>query len=312
MPITERDFELLNSYVDGRLTQNERAVLESRLVSDTALKAELESLRATVGLLKMAERVRAPRSFTLDPQVYGKPARSSFWQRWGVSALTPLASAGAALAVLMILGGGFVMTASFGSLVQRAAAPAPVAQEQGADAFMAAEATEAATEASAESLMTAADAGTPAADSAGVAAAGPAAAGPNQAAAPIAPGAGGGAGGGLPPDSGGVPSPQPTAAAALPPSTDDGSRYGGAGPAAGNIAADQAPGAAAPKAGPGETDAGAAEAIEAAPESAQSVPVDSVSVVEPAPVLPLMPLLGGGLVLAGIALLAVIFIRRRA
>lgn len=97
--LDERDLILLNAYLDNELSAEERASFEKRLARDPALQAELRSLQATVALLGMAERVRVPRNFTLDPSVYGKPARSAWWERMGLSALMPLAAVGATIVV---------------------------------------------------------------------------------------------------------------------------------------------------------------------------------------------------------------------
>lgn len=77
---SERDLELLSAYLDGELTDREREALEKRLAQDGTLRATLQSLRDTVALVRDLPPLKAPRNFTLDPAVYGRPVR--WWQRW--------------------------------------------------------------------------------------------------------------------------------------------------------------------------------------------------------------------------------------
>ena len=66
-----RDVERLSAYLDGELSQAERARLESRLARDAGLSAALDELRATRALLRRTLRRRAPRNFTLTPKMAG-------------------------------------------------------------------------------------------------------------------------------------------------------------------------------------------------------------------------------------------------
>jgi hypothetical protein len=99
--LSEQDFIQLNAYLDGELSTGEREVFEARLAGDVSLRQELDALRVTVSLVRMAERVPLPRNFTLDPAVYGRPARRS-----GLSGFWPaLSTAGAALSTLLVVAG---------------------------------------------------------------------------------------------------------------------------------------------------------------------------------------------------------------
>lgn len=111
-PIDERDLIDLNAYLDGELTDQERTAFESRLALDDTLQAELRALRATVAILKMAEPIRAPRNFTLDPAVYGKPDKGSFWDRLSTPLKVMLPAGAAILATLVCA--GIVILASGG------------------------------------------------------------------------------------------------------------------------------------------------------------------------------------------------------
>ena len=66
-----RDLELLSAYLDGQLNPSDSARLESRLASDESLRAALDHLRSTRSLLRQLPSRRAPRNFTLTPQMAG-------------------------------------------------------------------------------------------------------------------------------------------------------------------------------------------------------------------------------------------------
>jgi hypothetical protein len=74
--ISPRDGELLSAYLDGQLAPRERAHLESRLQGDHQLRIALGELRRTRTILRSQPRLRAPRNFTLTPQMAGMPRRS--------------------------------------------------------------------------------------------------------------------------------------------------------------------------------------------------------------------------------------------
>lgn len=65
--MTERDYELLSAYLDGELSEAERASLEARLQTDDLLRSELDALRQTVALISSLPSLKAPRSYTLNP-----------------------------------------------------------------------------------------------------------------------------------------------------------------------------------------------------------------------------------------------------
>jgi hypothetical protein len=124
--LSEQDFIQLNAYLDGELPERERKAFELRLANDAGLLRELEGLRVTVSLLGMAERVPVPRNFTLDPAVYGRPARRS-----GLSGLWPvLSTAGAALSTLLVCAGLVLALTSKGALIASAPMAAEVVREE--------------------------------------------------------------------------------------------------------------------------------------------------------------------------------------
>lgn len=92
------DLELLSAYIDGALTDGERADLEARLLTDADLRRELARLRATVDLVKTLPTLAAPRDFTLTRQTARRP-RTHF-----VTSATFSALSTAAAVILLIVG----------------------------------------------------------------------------------------------------------------------------------------------------------------------------------------------------------------
>ncbi|MBI2759770.1 MAG: hypothetical protein HYX49_13990 [Chloroflexi bacterium] len=66
-----RDVELLSAYLDGQLSPSDSIRLESRLSSDPSLRAIMDDLRESRGLLRQLPQRRAPRNFTLTPKMAG-------------------------------------------------------------------------------------------------------------------------------------------------------------------------------------------------------------------------------------------------
>lgn len=76
--LNEQDYELLSAYLDGMLAEDERAALETRLDAEPMLRGELRALRQTVVLLNGLPVLKAPRNFTLTPEMVGQsPTRIS-------------------------------------------------------------------------------------------------------------------------------------------------------------------------------------------------------------------------------------------
>ncbi len=131
--MNEHDWNLLNAYLDDELPSRERSAFETRLGREPDLQSEMESIRTTVSLMKLAKRVPVPRNFTLDPAIYGQPARLTLWNRLSAASLPRTAMAlGTLSAVLMCVGVVlFVSQSSLGGagapqaamMAQEAAAP---------------------------------------------------------------------------------------------------------------------------------------------------------------------------------------------
>lgn len=67
--LTSRDFEMLSIYLDGQLTDSERTRLESRLQVETELQTALHEMSRTRAVLRSAPTLRAPRNYTLKPEM---------------------------------------------------------------------------------------------------------------------------------------------------------------------------------------------------------------------------------------------------
>ncbi len=69
----EKQQESLTAYLDGALTPAQMAQFEQQLSFDASLRRRLEQQQQIKENLRQLPRVRAPRHFTLDPAVYGRP-----------------------------------------------------------------------------------------------------------------------------------------------------------------------------------------------------------------------------------------------
>ncbi len=112
--MTERDLELLSSYLDDALSSDERAALTSRLASDSDLRRELELLRETKLLVAALPQLRAPRPLTLTAAQVGTavPRRAVLHSPW-------VSIASAAASFLLIAAG--VLSVATSGLAPRAA-----------------------------------------------------------------------------------------------------------------------------------------------------------------------------------------------
>jgi len=88
----EKRREALGAYLDNALTPAERARFERQLAADPALRAELEQMRLLKRQMRAMPRRRVPRSFALNPALYGRPKPQPMMQLYpvlrGATALT--------------------------------------------------------------------------------------------------------------------------------------------------------------------------------------------------------------------------------
>ncbi len=71
---TDAELEQISAYIDTQLDDNERTALEARLAQDADLRRELDAMRQTAALLRSLPMIRAPRAFTLTPEMLGQTA----------------------------------------------------------------------------------------------------------------------------------------------------------------------------------------------------------------------------------------------
>lgn len=109
---SERRQEALSAYLDGELSAREQTRIEQELAQDATLRVELAELRRTVQMVRSLPTLPVPRSFTLDPAIYGrtKPRRVRLY---------PIVRAATVLAMALFV---FMTAGSF--LFQPASAPA--------------------------------------------------------------------------------------------------------------------------------------------------------------------------------------------
>jgi anti-sigma factor RsiW len=146
--------DLLSPYLDGEVTDAERAWVEHALQNSPELAAELESLRQTVTWLAELPAAVAPRPFTLaetdlhriSPEEGSKSSRWFSFPAWaaGLAAL-------AAIMLVILVGGGLLFSAriQYGrqapdeiALQQESAAPAVEQAEMAASSAPEADTTE--------------------------------------------------------------------------------------------------------------------------------------------------------------------------
>ncbi len=122
--IRPQDWEALSAYLDGELSPKERARLEARLQASADLRLALDELRRTRAVLRLGGKIRAPRNFTLTPDMLATPTQGQ--QAFGLFSAMRLTSALATALFLLVLLGDLLTGASLGSRRQMAAMPAAV------------------------------------------------------------------------------------------------------------------------------------------------------------------------------------------
>ncbi len=107
----QRD-ELLSAYLDGQLSTGERARLEARLATDSALEAELEALRHTVALVHDLPPTPIPRNFILPQTIAARPRpmpSKGHRSAWAAPLLTA-ATAVVSLLFVVVLAGDLLLS----------------------------------------------------------------------------------------------------------------------------------------------------------------------------------------------------------
>lgn len=96
--LPRRDLERLSAYLDGELSSRERESLEARLTEEPRLRSALSELRSTVSMIRGLPAARAPRNYTLTPEVAGIREQSRGYP------ILQFATAIAAIAFLVVIG----------------------------------------------------------------------------------------------------------------------------------------------------------------------------------------------------------------
>lgn len=105
--ISPQDIELLSAYLDRELSPSQMAQVEARLQTESDLKDLLVELRRTRQVLRSLPVMRAPRNFTLTPEMAGiQPRRENKLALW-FNRLR-LSSALAAILLVLVLMGDFL------------------------------------------------------------------------------------------------------------------------------------------------------------------------------------------------------------
>ncbi len=178
--------ELMSAYLDQQATATEKLFLEQHLAACADCRARLETTRMMIAALKAMPAVKAPRSFVLPREMAKQPRRSVF--TWYPALRFATVVAALALAVLfssdLLINRSGHGTAGFASIP--AAAPAPQAPQNQAQALPTTEAAQPPAEAPAQLSAAAPLATAPAEATAAPSAAGAAASDAAKLSAPTA------------------------------------------------------------------------------------------------------------------------------
>ncbi len=101
--ISERDLEMLSTYLDGQLTLGERAQLEARLQTEQELRTALEQIWQAQAAVRNLPFLRAPRNYMLSPKMAGLRKQSP-----RIYPILGLASALASLLLVLVLIGDLI------------------------------------------------------------------------------------------------------------------------------------------------------------------------------------------------------------
>lgn len=105
----EKQQEAMTAYLDNALSPEARRQFEQQLAQNPALRADLEQQRIVRQLLSQLPPRQTPRNFTLDPALYGRPAKQPLVQYYPA-----LRTATMLTAVLFFFAIGLGVFTSFG------------------------------------------------------------------------------------------------------------------------------------------------------------------------------------------------------
>jgi anti-sigma factor RsiW len=98
--LSPRDWEYLSAYLDRQLKPKEIVSLEARLSADPVLSAALGEIQRTRDALRSLPRLRAPRNFTLTPQMVGQRSK---WRPRPAGHMAPVLGFASALATFVLV-----------------------------------------------------------------------------------------------------------------------------------------------------------------------------------------------------------------
>jgi hypothetical protein len=101
--ISNRDIELLSAYLDHELSPKEQARVEERLQTNPHFRSILGELHQNRAALRSLPRLRAPRNFTLSPEIAGIKPKKHVYPVFG------LVSALSSLLLILVLAGDFLV-----------------------------------------------------------------------------------------------------------------------------------------------------------------------------------------------------------
>lgn len=121
--------ELLSAYIDGQVSEAERARVERHLARCAHCAKSLESLRWTVGLLREVPALPVPRSFAVKVAPAVERA-IPFWQRDWVYGSLKAATALATILFILVLSGDLLTQLSFRAFAPAVAPRPPVVERE--------------------------------------------------------------------------------------------------------------------------------------------------------------------------------------
>ena len=127
--ISPREWEALSAYLDGQLSSRQKTQIESQLEANSDLRQALDELSQTRNLLRSLPKRRAPRNFTLTPEMAG--LRLGVRPLPGAYPVLRLASALAALFFVVIFAGELISQSIQPEPMQVAQAPQLIAPVMG-------------------------------------------------------------------------------------------------------------------------------------------------------------------------------------
>jgi hypothetical protein len=150
----EKQQELVSAYLDGTLSQSQRQAFETQLAQDADLRAEVELAQLIRQQMSEMPRRSVPRSFTLNPNIYGVPQKQPLVQAYPFLRAATVLTAfffvfALGLSLFTTQGGG-----NMASVAQTAMEPAPAMEAPMAESEIAFEdAEDAALEEAAEEII---------------------------------------------------------------------------------------------------------------------------------------------------------------